>query len=177
MDTIRTTSNQTCTALLTDAVAHIDRLLSNKLLNPGIKAIFKLNGLSDADFASVIQEPLGYVQAGNWDPSVGSDYWKRFCDRLGSGKANSPLAIIKKRAVVLNYAKWIKEVRSFFCPSFSHLYCSLSSNVKQVVIKDCTGKAEECFGTDDDARYQDTSLDQTWRAWVWQVRLSTLKTY
>ena len=110
MDAIRTTSNQTCTGLLTDAVAHIDRLLSNKLLNPGLKALFKLRGLSDADFASVLSEPLGSVQGGNWDPEVGSDYWGRFCDALGAGKANSKFPIIRSRAVVLNYAKWIKEV-------------------------------------------------------------------
>lgn len=61
----------------------------------------------------MLATPLGYVQGGNWDPSVGSDAWARFCDVLGSGKAvHSGSEIVRKRAVVLNYAKWVRKVRA-----------------------------------------------------------------
>jgi hypothetical protein len=108
------TANQECIGHLMSAVAHIDKLLSNKLLNPGIKALFRLNGLSDADFASVIQDPLGTVQAQNWDERVGSPAWANFCKALGAGKAaKSRSEIVRKRAAVLNYARWIRKVH--FC--------------------------------------------------------------
>jgi hypothetical protein len=111
MDHIRMTADQECIGHLTSAIVHIDKLLSNKILNPGIKALFRLNGISDADFASVIQEPLGAVQAQNWDQRVGSNVWTNFCAALGSGKAaKSRSEIVRKRAVVLNYAKWIRKV-------------------------------------------------------------------
>jgi hypothetical protein len=116
MDYIRITADQECIRHLTSAVAHIDKLLSNKLLNPGIKALFRLNGLSDADFASVIQQPIGAVQERNWDDHVGSNVWADFCTALGSGKAaKSRSEIISKRAAVLNYANWIRKV--CFCAS------------------------------------------------------------
>lgn len=28
---------------------------------------------------------------------------------------------------------------------------------------------EQCFGTFDDAKFQETTLDNTWRLWVFQV--------
>ena len=169
MDHIRITADQECIGHLTNAIAHIDKLLSNKLLNPGIKALFRLNGISDADFAGVIQDPLGAVQVQNWDENVGSGIWADFCAVLGSGKAiKSRSEIIRKRAAVLNYAKWIRRVRLCARGGFSHVE-SLEHLVQQEVVKDCAGKAEECFGTEDDTKFQDTDLSSTWRAWTWQV--------
>ncbi|KAF8316052.1 hypothetical protein DL93DRAFT_2193817 [Clavulina sp. PMI_390] len=147
-DHIRLTASPTCVANLESAISHIDSLLSLPLLNPAIKALFGLSHLSDEDFASVLAEPLGYVQQGNWDAEVGSDRWERFCATLGSGKkVRSGSALMRRRAVVLNFAKWIRNE----------------------IVKECTGSVEDCFGTDDDKKFQDTDLFFTWRLWTWQV--------
>jgi len=60
---------------------------------------------------SLLQEPLGGVQAKNWDPKVNYDGFAVFCKALGEGNAGSSVGWKTVPAVVANYAKYIKEVR------------------------------------------------------------------
>jgi len=50
---------------------------------------------------------------------------------------------------IINYANYVKKNTVSHCPSGSTV--------------------EDCFGTFDDARYQETTLDQDWRLWQFQV--------
>jgi len=97
---------------------------------------------------------------------VGSTIFDEFCTALNKtpgsiqpGSADLPFNHAKRMVTVspgfpvdfaiINYAKWIKENVVSSCPS------ELTT--------------EECFGTSDDTKYQETSLDQTWRLWLFQV--------
>jgi hypothetical protein len=75
---------------------------------------------------------------------------------------------------LLNYAKWIREV---FGPLFGVLIVLLllancQPDAQNVVNKLCKQDAsltvEDCFGTNDNTKYQVTDLSQDWRLWVFQ---------
>jgi hypothetical protein len=115
---------------------------------------------------SLLESPISSWQAKNWDPAVGSTAFDEFCAALtkspwGTGGDLDEIPYgDSQRAVtfpggltvdfaVLNYAKYIKDYILPQCPAeYTH---------------------EECFGTFDDAKFQETSLDQTWRLWLFQV--------
>jgi len=57
------------------------------------------------------------------------------------------------------------------CPGFDFSLLNYAAYVRKNVITKCPkGQTiEQCFGTFDDAQYQVTTLDQTWRPWTFQV--------
>ncbi|KAF8316053.1 hypothetical protein DL93DRAFT_2078243 [Clavulina sp. PMI_390] len=147
-DHIRLTASPTCVANIESAISHIDNLLSVPQSNPTIKALFGLGQLSDEDFGSVLALPLQYVQKGDWNVAPGTSLWERFCATLGSGNSvRSATRLMRESAVVLNYAQWVQNE----------------------IIKPCGFTVEQCFGTNDDTKYQKTDLNATWRLWSWQT--------
>ncbi|KAL5501476.1 MGSCP1 [Sanghuangporus vaninii] len=158
MDVIRRAADPGCSRRLETSINVIDNILLNvpRLRRP-LKALFGLAGLEhDDDFADVLSSPLGSWQAKNWDPEVGSDTFKRFCAALAhsfGGKSDErSIALpggLEVPITVLNYANYIKKNYVSKCPQESTV--------------------EDCFGSRDDKKYQNTSLSETWRAWTFQV--------
>ncbi|KAI0041435.1 peptidase S28 [Auriscalpium vulgare] len=159
MDVIRLAADPKCSANLVRSITVIDSLLKVPRLRNPLKALFDLSGLeNDQDFVSVLEWPLGSWQGRNWDPDVGSTDFDYFCAVL-NGNAPSLNDVhhditlpggLTVNVAVLNYAKYVKENIVSLCPTDSGV------------------TVEECFGTNDDERYQATDLDQTWRLWVFQ---------
>lgn len=75
-----------------------------------LKERFGLEDLEDDDFASVLAEPLGYWQARNWDPKVGSNKFYEFCDVLQGDlehDVDKESRAVRKR-LLENYSDFIK---------------------------------------------------------------------
>ncbi|WVQ93094.1 hypothetical protein IAU59_000158 [Kwoniella sp. CBS 9459] len=155
-DPIQRYAPEECISTLQQAILTIDSLLSHPEPIPTLlKGVFGLSELAgNDDFADVISGPLGYWQARNWDPKVGSNKFYDFCDALTAGGAGSKLGLIRIPASIVNYGRYIKENVVSRCPrSEGHPASDI----------------EECFGSQDDAKFQETDLDQTWRLWIFQV--------
>ncbi|KAG8954371.1 hypothetical protein FRC04_011697 [Tulasnella sp. 424] len=149
-EVIRRTNNQTCVEHIVSAVATIDRILDIPLMSNPLKALFGLQGLKhDDDFVSVLVEPLGAVQAQNWDPVESTDSWKRFCETVSSGGAGRQIGLVKIPAEVVNYANWIRKEVVSLCPEGMTV--------------------EDCFGTYDDSKFRDDTSPSSWKAWTFQV--------
>ncbi|KAH9891563.1 peptidase S28 [Cubamyces lactineus] len=163
MEIIRRAADPTCSRNLQHSIELIDALLDIPITRKPLKALFGLAGLEhDEDFVSLLESPLGAWQGKVWDPEVGSTRFDEFCDAL-----NRPFGHVDDAEVsfdddtgllqvtgnlsvpvpVYNYAKWIREN----------------------YVTQCSGSVEDCFGTFDDAKFQETTLDQTWRLWLFQV--------
>ncbi|KAF8228544.1 peptidase S28 [Tricholoma matsutake] len=167
MDVIRIYADPKCSAHLENSIKAIDFILDQRIFSSRLKALFGLAGLEhDEDFVSVLESPLGAWQSKNWDPAVGSTAFDDFCAALNKPLgwapaylADLPFNHIRRMVTlspefsvdlsIINYSRWIKE----------HVVSGCSSN--QTI--------EECFGTFDDAQYQKTTLDQSWRLWLFQV--------
>lgn len=112
MESIRRSADQTCMRRVEVSIKLIDDLLSIPLINGRLKALFGVGGgnISNADLAAILTEPLSTVQNQVWDPSVGSTDFTRFCTALGAGCVSSRIGAIEIPAIVVNYARWIREV-------------------------------------------------------------------
>lgn len=129
-------------------------------MTSSLKSYFGLaNVTSDVDFVNALTVPLGSWQARNWDPSVGSKTFERFCESL-TGNSTTSLALPinlellpqwpsnprKQLAAFSNYAAYIKEHVAAKCPE----------GVAQ----------DECFGTD---LYEGDGLEEApWKSWAYQ---------
>ena len=74
----------------------------------------------------------------------------------------------KVNVALLGYAKWIREVGA--CRVVIDLK-SLKLDAQNVVnfcSQNTSTTVEDCFGTNDDSRYQVDDLGQDWRLWVFQ---------
>ncbi|KAL7421306.1 Serine carboxypeptidase S28 [Cryptotrichosporon argae] len=147
-DPIQSYGPPACIAALQSAIKTVDAVLA--LPGPAaraLKALFGLAELGNADFGDVLSSPLGYWQAQNWDPAVSTTRFTEFCEAMTAGGAGSHIGLVRIPAEVVNYANYIKEN----------------------VVARCPTDVVDCFGTDDDAQFRDTGLDQTWRLWLFQV--------
>lgn len=80
---------------------------------------------------------------------------------------------LKVNVALLSYAKWIREVCALLTSVPVELLWvqvveSNTQNVVNLCSQDASLTVEDCFGTNDDSRYQVTDLDQDWRLWVFQ---------
>ncbi|KDQ15895.1 hypothetical protein BOTBODRAFT_54372 [Botryobasidium botryosum FD-172 SS1] len=149
-EAIRLTADRNCIDRISKAVSFIDGALSVPILRTKLKALFGLGGLrDDSDFASVLLNPLEHVQNQNWDPEEDNGTWKEFCAALAEDRGSSAIGWVRTLGAVGNYARWIRKN----------------------VVSQCSDEktVEECFGTQDDSKFQDLSTDSSWRAWTWQV--------
>ncbi|KAF8625947.1 hypothetical protein AX17_006673 [Amanita inopinata Kibby_2008] len=167
MEVIRSAADPKCSAQLESSIKTIDVLLSHSHTTHMVKDLFGLRDLEhNEDFVSLLESPLALWQAKNWDPEVGSTGFDEFCAALND-PLGTPVTFVEHLAYghparmvslpqglrldfsVLKYANWIrKHIVSTCPPEFTQ---------------------EECFGTFDDAKFQDISLDQDWRLWLFQV--------
>jgi hypothetical protein len=165
-DIIRLNADPKCSSHLEGAVSTIDDVLKSRG-KKALKSLFGLGALEhDEDFASLLESPLGHWQAKNWDPEVGSTKFDDFCAALTKSPfgfldagENLPFGDTRRMVTisdglvldwaVLNYAKYIKKNIVSKCPEGLTV--------------------EDCFGTYDDSKFQETSTDQTWRLWLFQV--------
>ncbi|ORY33065.1 serine carboxypeptidase S28-domain-containing protein [Naematelia encephala] len=142
-----------CISTLQSTIQIIDKLLETPEPLPSLlKSFFGLPGLSNGDFGEVLQSPLGLWQAKNWDPAVGSEAFYGFCDALTAGGAASQIGLVRIPAAVVNFAGYIKTEVVTTCPP--------GQDEKSI---------QDCFGSDNDAKFQVTDLSQTWRLWLFQV--------
>ncbi|KAG8776778.1 hypothetical protein FRC20_004585 [Serendipita sp. 405] len=158
MDIIRTAAPQACSTLIQSSMTQIDSLLANSTLRTPLKALFGLRGLQhDDDFVSVLSWPLGSFQGKNWDPKVGSTGFEEFCaklvdeddiDAMESEREATRLGL-PVDLVIFRYAKYIRALVDQLCPN--------------------TEEQEDCFGTHNASKFQGTSLQETWRLWIFQV--------
>ncbi|BEJ15770.1 hypothetical protein CspHIS471_0503750 [Cutaneotrichosporon sp. HIS471] len=147
-DPIQKYADQTCIATLQGAIRAIDALLELPHPVPTLlKGLFGVAGLENDDFGGVLQYPLGYWQARNWDPAVSSNGWEEFCDALTKGGKGGRIGLLKIAPAIMNYAKYIRE----------H------------VVAQCPTDAVDCFGNHNDPKFLVDDLDQTWRLWLFQV--------
>ncbi|WWC72992.1 uncharacterized protein I206_106956 [Kwoniella pini CBS 10737] len=155
-DPIQRYAPKECIKTLQNAIESIDYLLDLPEPIPKyLKGLFGLEQLvGNDDFADVISGPLGYWQAKNWDPKVGSSEFYNFCDSLTAGGASHKIGLIKVPASIVNYGKYIKEKVVIRCPRSEGKPAS---------------DIEECFGTAEDSKFRETDLEQTWRLWIFQV--------
>ncbi|KIP08945.1 hypothetical protein PHLGIDRAFT_29302 [Phlebiopsis gigantea 11061_1 CR5-6] len=180
MEIIRQAADFKCSQHLENSIQTIDAILLrgddpvSKALKRRLKGLFGLAGLEhDEDFASMLEWPLGSWQAKNWNPDVGSTKFEEFCEALDKPVFghSEELGLVLNETMfynaetnmvtlpdgleldlaVLNYAKYIKENYVTLCPI------------------DAGATVEQCFGTYDDSAYHGTSLDNTWRLWLFQV--------
>ncbi|KAF8628691.1 hypothetical protein AX15_003751 [Amanita polypyramis BW_CC] len=168
MEIIRNAADSKCSGRLQNAIKTIDGLLDYPHAARAIKSQFGVPDLAhNEDFVSLLQIPLGLWQAKVWDPNVGSTEFDKFCAALNDAWgfpvpiASQDLEFghpdrlvrfpegISLDFAILKYASWIKDNIISQCPpDFTH---------------------EDCFGTYDDTKFQDTNLDQDWRLWQFQV--------
>ncbi|WRT69169.1 uncharacterized protein IL334_006153 [Kwoniella shivajii] len=155
-DPIQRYAPEECISILQKDIITIDHLLDQPEPVPKwLKGLFGLEELvSNEDFADVISGPLGYWQAKNWDPKVGSNAFYDFCDALTAGGAGSKIGLFKIPASIVNYGNYIKVGTVSRCPRSEGKPAS---------------DIEECFGTSQDSKFRETDLEQTWRLWIFQV--------
>ncbi|TCD70549.1 hypothetical protein EIP91_002895 [Steccherinum ochraceum] len=167
MEIIRKAADPKCSEHLEEAVKAIDNLLETKLRVP-LKQLFGLGELEhDDDFVSLISDPLGGWQAKVWDPAVGSNEFDEFCAAL-----DKP---IMAHADLLNTTMtYDHDTKMVTLPGGLKIALSVlnyAQYVKTKIVSECPPEqgVEECFGTYDDAKFQYTSIFDTWRLWVFQV--------
>ena len=116
-EVIRRTNNPVCIGHIVSAISAIDKALDTPFVSRPLKALFGLEALEhDDDFASVLQAPLGAVQATNWDSTQSSSTWDHFCETIGAGGADMQIGVIRVPAEVVNYARWIRAEVVAQCP-------------------------------------------------------------
>ncbi|KAK8843963.1 hypothetical protein IAR55_006755 [Kwoniella newhampshirensis] len=155
-DPVQRYGPEECISALRSTIKAIDVILDMPAPLPTLlKSLFGLEQLEDnTDFADVLVTPTGYWQAKNWDPAVGSTEFYNFCDTLTAGGSDGHLGLLKIPAEIVNYGKYIKERVVSRCPR------SEGSPASDI---------EDCFGTQDDSKYRQTDLSETWRLWQFQV--------
>ncbi|KAI0074024.1 peptidase S28 [Panus rudis PR-1116 ss-1] len=165
MEIIRRAANPRCSNHLEKAIQRIDTLLAIPFAKRTLKGLFGLADLEhDEDFASVIESPLGAWQAKNWDPAVGSTDFEQFCDAL-----NKPLLGHDPEILIYDNITQMVTLPGGLRVDLS-VY-NYANYIKENVVSQCPPEftVEDCFGTFDDKKFQETALEHDWRLWVFQV--------
>ncbi|KIY51723.1 peptidase S28 [Fistulina hepatica ATCC 64428] len=169
MDVIRRYAPERCSSHLVNVITTIDAVLAHGGLPVrALKSLFGLGALEhDEDFVSVLEAPLGSWQAKCWDPEFGSNEFDEFCatldkPRFGAGEVNS---------LDRPFNHMLRQVSVSDGLSFDLAIVNYAHYIRKHVVSQCPKKAtiEECFGTYDDSKYRETTLDQNWRLWLFQV--------
>ncbi|KAH9957380.1 serine carboxypeptidase S28-domain-containing protein [Lactifluus volemus] len=159
VDAIRLDAGPIFSSNLVNSISMIDSLLKIGPLRGRLKGLFGLSELeSDKDSVSVLEYPLTTWEDENWDPAVSSTTFDQFCATLNGDtptlKDTERTVLLggglKANIALLNYAKWIRENIVVLCP------------------QDMGLTVEDCFGTNEDSKYQITDLSEDWRPWVFQ---------
>ncbi|KAJ7143549.1 serine carboxypeptidase S28-domain-containing protein, partial [Mycena crocata] len=169
MEIIRTAADPICSAHLENSIKTIDSILSTGRLTRPLKALFGLSDLKhDEDFVSVIESPLGSWQSKCWHPDFASTRFDEFCAALDKPPFGSALSLSE---LSLPYGA---PGRSITLPgglAVDFTVLNYASYIKKHIVSRCPEgvSTEDCFGTYDDSKYEDTDLSQDWRLWLFQV--------
>ncbi|OSD07302.1 peptidase S28 [Trametes coccinea BRFM310] len=163
MEIIRRAAEPKCSHHIESSIEIIDALLDVPVTRTPLKALFGLAALKhDEDFVALLESPMGGWQGKVWDPEVGSTRWEEFCDALNRPFiSGDDLAVTYDRDIDL---VMITEDVGVPVPVYNY-----ARYIKDNFVSQCTSTVEDCFGTFDDAKFQETGLEQTWRLWVFQV--------
>lgn len=166
-DIIRQAADPNCIAHIENAVQTLDVLLEVPYLNSYVKGLFGLQDLKqDDDFMSVIEIPLGYWQAKNWDPSAGSQKFDEFCEAL-----NKPIfGATDIAALPVGHEDRLLRLPGGHWIDFSVLL--YAQYIRDGLVERCLNAGMtvgECYGTYNDTAFLETSIDQDWRLWTFQV--------
>ncbi|TFL01721.1 peptidase S28 [Pterulicium gracile] len=166
METIRLSAEHNCSRNLQHGIESIDEIIEKKTHLPALQALFGLDNVTHADdFAAVLNAPFGSWQSKNWDPAVGSTEFDDFC-----GAVNSPPTGQNLDIHAVPYGTGARSVKTPAGPlDFSLI--NYAEYIRKNVAEECdfSMTQDECFGTYNDAAFQNTGLDQEWRLWLFQV--------
>ncbi|EKM49563.1 uncharacterized protein PHACADRAFT_265104 [Phanerochaete carnosa HHB-10118-sp] len=181
MEIVRDAADPKCSQHLENAIETIDSILTrgddtiSKVMKNRLKALFGLQDLEhDEDFVALIESPLGYWQAKNWDPAVGSTKFDEFCKSLD--KPIVPHVTFRNLLAInetlhFNETEQIVTFQEGFQVAFAMLNYAeyIRTNFVSLCPVEAGATIEECFGTYDNSAYEGTSLEDTWRLWLFQV--------
>ncbi|KAI0648136.1 peptidase S28 [Trametes meyenii] len=165
MEIIRRAADPECSQNLQTSIEIIDALLDIPITRKPLKALFGLAELEhDEDFASLLESPLGAWQAKVWDPEVGSTRFDEFCAALARPFISGDESDTVVYEAALGLVK-VAENLSVPVPVYNY-----ARYIKENYVTQCTEDTiEDCFGSFNDAQFQTTDLDDTWRLWLFQV--------
>ncbi|KAH9957385.1 peptidase S28 [Lactifluus volemus] len=159
MDVIRLAADPICSSNLVNSISMIDSLLKIGPLRGRLKSLFGLSELeSDKDFVSVLEYPLTTWEDQNWDPAVSSTTFDQFCATLNG---DTPTLKDTERTVLLGGGLKANI-------ALVKLRQVDRENIVVLCPQDMGLTVEDCFGTNEDSKYQITDLSEDWRPWVFQ---------
>ncbi|CCM03509.1 uncharacterized protein FIBRA_05643 [Fibroporia radiculosa] len=169
MDIIRRAADPECSANIQSAIEAIDTILSISQLRTPLKGLFGLAGLEhDEDFASLLTSPMSSWQSKNWDKSISDTGFEEFCVALNKSVGGEYISAQSPGLIYDDNTKTLALPGGLKVPVLVYNYAQY---IKENVVSECPEEisVEDCFGTYDDAKYQGTSLDETWRLWLFQI--------
>ncbi|KAF7768313.1 hypothetical protein Agabi119p4_7556 [Agaricus bisporus var. burnettii] len=169
MEIIRKAADPKCSHHLENSIKIIDSILlgHSKFFKSHLKGLFGLANLThDDDFASTISSPLGSWQSKNWDPEESSERFDQFCEAL-----NAPVHGhgISAKATDLPFGDPARMVEVADGLTLDLSILNYGAYIKNNTASRCRTTLDDCFGTYDDSKYQQTGLDEDWRLWMFQV--------
>lgn len=160
----------TNTQTFVDIVDQISLVQKDEKLMAELKDLFGLGGISDmADFANVLASGIYGWQSTNWDPAISGTGFAEYCGNVTArellypveeGQKESAMTILRatgygheKKTLtrLLNFVGYVKTTNSQSC-----------STVQGETL-------DECYGTSDVEFHKQDGIEQTWRAWPYQV--------
>ncbi|KAK6435243.1 hypothetical protein LTR95_008573 [Oleoguttula sp. CCFEE 5521] len=138
-------------------------------LTHSLKAAFGLpNVTHDDDFANVLSSGISAWQSLNWDPSLSSPSFPRFCDNLTSTSLLYPgTAPLRSSAEDLLTAGNFTPTHDLLTQLLNYIGYMNLTQVSRCAQSNYT--QDECFTTRDPTQYEGTSwASQTWRSWAYQ---------
>ncbi|KAJ7079718.1 serine carboxypeptidase S28-domain-containing protein [Mycena belliarum] len=168
MEIIRQAADPKCSAHLENAIQTIDGILSTGRLTRALKSLFGLSELRhDDDFASVIESPLGSWQSKCWHPDFASTRFDDFCTALDKPPFGSGMVSLSE----LPYGAPERMITLPGDLTVDFTILNYASYIKTHIVSQCPEgvSTDECFGTYDDSKYEDTDVNQDWRLWLFQV--------
>jgi hypothetical protein len=166
-------THEDCVSALESSIQYIDSILTqhpqdtdatNELL-----AMFGLQDLDDLrDFANVLSSPLGSFQQLNWDPSVSTTTFAKFCTAL-VGHTSGPK--LPPRYKSHDQGNDVASGHQVLAPAAVHTY---GQYIKEHFVEPCVSSnstVQECFGSSDLSYIQRATQlnDSNGIAWTFQV--------
>ena len=172
---IRMFGPKDCISFTQDLVELVDHILltpEKKHLVPTLKALFGFpNVTHDNDFTALLTEyGIGAWQGRNWDPSISSPAFDRYCGKVSTKHVLYPDTEALRPTVV-------NLLEDAYATGVSGTEVNQLLNfigwANVTIVSNCPpafGSQDDCFGTHDDSVWQEDGLEQQgWRSWIYQV--------
>ncbi|KKF96674.1 putative serine protease EDA2 [Ceratocystis platani] len=166
-DAARNFAPENC-ALNTHAIMGLidDILLSQNSRDKGsLYRLFDLSGLTEIDFVTVLANGINSMIKTHWDIKHGSFKWDTYCLAM-----NSKVRMYKTNEKSEKAMRFlISEYRPMYnLEGATNVLANFIGWTDEWVISRCEGNRAECFSRPAYI-YQRSSLEETWRPWVWQM--------